>query len=1178
MMCAVETGPNAIPVSLELGNQLLRTAGGAYKSDERAEGTQSFSETRRESGSTSILSEETPDATLNSSRKSAEVTDDGHRSDATEIVPHWWRETCTKESYDQGGALCCAGATAVLRVELAGSPCETLLDTGASRSFISPKIVERLQLKVRRLPKEHRFTVDTGAQLRIDRVVTGLTLWCGHTRFSEDVLVGPVPYDLVLGLDWLTEHKVAWYFQSDKLRTYVNGQWCELPVVRTGETTLQRDTATVVHPRTPAEQAYEILAKQVAGMSAEEAAAYLRPPPRRYKSHAKTKAKARITSLVRQAADDTNDISTPLQGSKPTSSGCRSLLASTASVAAESDEESPWPTAKLEHTLFDEWINLTEAQDIPCEVAQVLHEYRAVFPDTLPKDLPPKRPHDHHILLVPGKLPARSAIYRMTPDQLTFHKQEIAKLSDSGWIGPTYSPICSPTIMVDKRDDGSGERKMRMVVNYQALNALSIAPDFPLPPIQTILELLGGVKYFSTLDLGAGFHQVRMAKEDRWKTAFRSVLGLFEYRVMPFGLKGVSFKWTELHTQAVRQLKQRLIDFTILQVPDTTKPFELYTDASGYAIGAVLEQDGKPIGFLSQVMSPTRQRYSIYDHELLALVTALDKWSHLLRVSKGARNQVADALSRRPGLPTTCSHDTPSVPLMLATGQASANPRSRGPPPNYRELAGIRPRRPRRRSTPSAPSPAPPEPNPEPEPSTLTTKAPADPPDVRHWPQAYSKCPVFRVPYKAAANRPGKALQIEFCHRQSTFRYVEPYLHTRVHGLWRICVPQFREFLTHALHSHHDHVIAGHRGQKKTFAALSKHYYWPGTRAYTTAYIESCTHCRVSKSINQKPAGLLQQLLISSRQWTHVSLDFITDLPLTTTGHDSILFMVDSLSKMAHFVPAKKSFTAADTVELLADRLMRYHGFPEVLISDRVPRFQSDLWNQLCRRFNIKRCMFSPYHPQSDGQTEQVNRTLEQMLRTYIKTDERALAPTLTPPMTKLFRQLCDRAQSHILKAKWQQKYYADTKRRAVEYAVGDKVWLTSNHLPPFNSYPKFESRYRGPFEFIERIGTVAYRLALPPTYECHNVFHVSQLVPHRPRPPALVPSASDAAWPPIRNAAGSPTEEYEVDYIMDERGSGGAAQYLVKSRGTLEDQATWKPANHLPGCPALLRAWRRRQ
>ncbi|CDJ64727.1 OSJNBa0042F21.10 protein, related [Eimeria necatrix] len=98
--------------------------------------------------------------------------------------------------------------------------------------------------------------------------------------------------------------------------------------------------------------------------------------------------------------------------------------------------------------------------------------------------------------------------------------------------------------------------------------------------------------------------------------------------------KDISLIWTGLHTKAVQQLKQRLIDFTTLQVPDTTKPFELYKDASDYAIGAVLEQEGKPIGFLSHVMNPTQQKHSIYDQELLALVTALDKWSHLLRVSK----------------------------------------------------------------------------------------------------------------------------------------------------------------------------------------------------------------------------------------------------------------------------------------------------------------------------------------------------------------------------------------------------------------------------------------------------------------------------------------------------------------------------------------------------------------
>ncbi|CDI82849.1 hypothetical protein EPH_0011410 [Eimeria praecox] len=180
--------------------------------------------------------------------------------------------------------------------------------------------------------------------------------------------------------------------------------------------------------------------------------------------------------------------------------------------------------------------------------------------------------------------------------------------------------------------------------------------------------------------------------------------------------------------------------------------------------------------------------------------------------------------------------------------------------------------------------------------------------------------------------------------------------------------------------------------------------------------------------------------------------------------------------------------------------------------------------------------------------------------------------------MTKLFRQLWDREQSHILKAKCQQKHYADTRRREVEYAVGDKVWLSSKHLPPLNTCPKFEPRFRGPFAITERTGSVAYRLAFPPTYECHDVFHVSQLVPDRPRAPEEEPQEAVVEGPRTRDAAGNPTDQYEVDYIMDQRGSGDEAYYLVKWRDFPEDQATWEPASHLEGCPALLHAWRRRQ
>ncbi|CDI87292.1 Pol polyprotein, related [Eimeria praecox] len=204
--------------------------------------------------------------------------------------------------------------------------------------------------------------------------------------------------------------------------------------------------------------------------------------------------------------------------------------------------------------------------------------------------------------------------------------------------------------------------------------------------------------------------------------------------------------------------------------------------------------------------------------------------------------------------------------------------------------------------------------------------------------------------------------------------------------------------------------------------------------------------------------------------------------------------------------------------------------------------------------------MSSAYHPQSDGQTERVNCTLEQMLRTYIQSDEREwerllpalglaynttshsstelsplevmigqnpitaadldvvgnLAPTPTSPMTKLFPQLCDRARGHILRAKWQQKLHADAHRRDVQYTPGDLVWISSRHLPPLNHCSKFEPRFRGPFSIFDRVGKVAYRVALPPTYTCHNVFHVSQLVTDRPRDPQMTSKEAAVGWLPL--------------------------------------------------------------
>lgn len=1411
----------------------------------------------------SLTAAETPPAPKNNANPDITAVASGSVDKGENSVEDaWWRQgkgAASPSEVSPGGTMCGAGETAVVRVEVAGVPCRALLDSGASCSFAHPSLLDKVPLVSEILPSTFSFVLANSSPLIVSRALKSLSLWCGDVCVTGDFLLGPIPYDFVFGMDWLRAYKALWDFNASVLRITVAGRPHMLPVelVDINRSSPVSKQTNPPQPRSEFDKAYEALESEVAQMPLADATALIRPPSKRYKTHKNKRKRVPIKELMAKAAEATQGLRSPADGmncitvlesdgtSPAVTHSSQQLYFCAALARAQErapvddsdtpqrclhsadqgddvvdEEESPWPTAALQHSKFDAFIASEEAQRIPAPVLDVLKKYRHAFPDELPDGLPPRRPYDHRILLVPGQLPPKAPLYNMSAEELKFHKEELAKLRRKGWIGPTSSPICAPTIMVDKHSETPGEKKMRMVVNYKALNDLTIAPDFPHPTPQMILNMLGDCRYFSTLDLESGFHQIRVSLRDRWKTSFRSVLGQYEFRVMPFGLKGapgtfqatinaylepmlgegviaylddvlifsrtlegharllamvldifaknqfypklakcrfaqteleylgyrisadgikpseekvraiaiwpevlcndtqvrqflgcttivrpftgpdfarlarplvaltkkgVIFQWTQQHTDAVRAIKDRVINYVTLKPADITKPFALYSDASGFAIGAVLLQENGPVAFLSQPLTKEQMRYSVYDQELLALMVSLEKWKHLLRCAKvvaytdhrsltylqnlrinkplrgktakwldllaefgdltityveGKHNVVADALSRHPSyMPRELSQQPAArsvlpagvLAALLASHNGVSSPASpyntRRRQRDFRQEAGFLKRSPSRPQNKRKPQAAEQQLEDAQQSSKLLAleDAPAlpdDPLSPESWKAAYEACPTFGPAYRATEASGAEPTRLPLQHKSVCFQRRAHYLLVRIHGLWRICVPSAPAFRSHVLYRCHDHITAGHRGQKKTYLALVRQYYWPGMRDYCTAYVESCVACRASKALKQRPAGLLQPLVIPSRRWGEVCLDFITDLPVTQQGNDSVLVLVDRLSKMAHFLATRKSLTADETVELLADRLIRYHGFPDVLVSDRDPRFTSEVWTQLCKRFDIKRALSSAYHPQSDGQTERLNQTLEQMLRTYIQADERAwerllpalelaynctshsstehspfelmigenpvtaenidvigdLAPTLSPPMTKLFRQLCDRAQSHIQRALWRQKTYADSRRRDAEFQVGDLVWLSSRHLPPVNACSKFEPRFRGPFKVVEKIGRAAYRLALPSIYSCHDVFHVSLLVKDRPRDPAMISKEAAVGWLPIADAEGKPTDIYEVDYIMEQRGEGDDALYLVKWRGMAEDRATWEPASNLTGCERALKAFKRKR
>jgi hypothetical protein len=211
-------------------------------------------------------------------------------------------------------------------------------------------------------------------------------------------------------------------------------------------------------------------------------------------------------------------------------------------------------------------------------------------------------------------------------------------------------------------------------------------------------------------------------------------------------------------------------------------------------------------------------------------------------------------------------------------------------------------------------------------------------------------------------------------------------------GLWycgeAIAVPNAHNLRQMILQELHDAPYSGHFGVGKTLRAVQRSWWWPGLRNDVIEYVTCCPVCQRDKPSNQRPYGLLVPLPIPDRPWASVSMDLITGLPLTIKGHDCIVVWVDRLTKMTHFAPCTTKKTGAELAELFVHNVVRLHGVPVDMVTDRDVRFQSDFWNNIIRMLGTKRAMFTAFHPQTDGQTERMNRVLEEMLRHYVSTQQ----------------------------------------------------------------------------------------------------------------------------------------------------------------------------------------------
>ncbi|XP_061485300.1 uncharacterized protein LOC133385725, partial [Rhineura floridana] len=371
------------------------------------------------------------------------------------------------------------------------------------------------------------------------------------------------------------------------------------------------------------------------------------------------------------------------------------------------------------------------------------------------------------------------------------------------------------------------------------------------------------------------------------------------------------------------------------------------------------------------------------------------------------------------------------------------------------------------------------------------------------------------------------------------------------------------------LHLCHDSQPAGHFGTYKTLHLVLRDFWWPRVQADIKDYVAACDTCQRAKSHPGKPPGLLLPLPTPPGPWHSVSLDFITDLP-ASRGMTTILVVVDLFTKMAHFLPCAGLPSAPETAQLFLTQVFRLHSLPDHLISDRGAQFTAWFWQALFRALNVQIHLSSAHHPQSDGQTERTNATVEQYLRCYTCfqqdnwVDLLPLAefaynnsvhastrqtpffasygyhprffPSVRPPspvpaadvMLQELQALQAVLKEQLEQAKDAYKRFADRHRQpGPPLKVGDWVWLSTKFLRSQRPSHKLEARNAGSFRITQQINPVAFRLQLPASFRIHPVFHRSLLTPALPPHPL----GSQPRPPPPIQVNGE--EEFEVAQIL---------------------------------------------
>lgn len=624
------------------------------------------------------------------------------------------------------------------------------------------------------------------------------------------------------------------------------------------------------------------------------------------------------------------------------------------------------------------------------------------------------------------------------------------------------------------------------------------------------------------------------------------------------------FVWTEKCENSFQQLKKKLTTSPVLVLPNPSELYEVYCDASYQGLGCVLMQGKKVVAYASRQLRPHEKNYPTHDLELAAIVFALKIWRHYLYGSRfdvfsdhkslkylfdqkelnmrqrrwmefindyefqlmyhpGKANVVADALSRK-----TIHVSTMMVKELELLEQ-------------FRDLNLYTIRKKDRISLGMI---------------SITS----DFLEVIRKKQEEDEFLQERRRLLGSERDKGFNLGLDGVVRLND----------------RICVPDDQELKRMILNEGHKSRLSIHPGTTKMYKDLKGMFWWSGMKRDIVNYVTSCLICQKVKIEHQKPSGMLQPLEIPVWKWDSISMDFVTGLPRTPQNFDSIWVIVDRLTKTAHFIPINIRYSLVKLANLYIKEIVRLHGVPSSIVSDRDPRFVSRFWRRFQKALGSRIHLSSAYHPQTDGQTERTIQSLEDLLRACVLEESGSwdeflplieftynnsyhssidMAPyealygrkCRTPLVwhqegenmllgPDIIQQTTDKVrviQEKMKTAQSRQKSYADKRRKPLEFEEGDHVFLRVTPMTGVGraiKSKKLTPKFIGPYQILRRIGKVAYQIALPTFLSnLHDVFHVSQLRKY-------VPDFSHVIEPDIVQVRDNLTYETQPVKIEDRR------------------------------------------